>query len=743
MIRYRQPSTKETTPEFVCVSAVVPCATCWPIRFAGIISRFPARIFRRDWLLLLLIAALPSAFAAPVSYMMTGYVQGSGGGIGHGANVPFIWTVYADTSGITSTAPGQFQNPALSSVINFVGDENNVALTGVTVYLDANTGQLTFGSLTNGGIGFTSPQLTTWNLASLLGPLQGANVLIAGAITKSDGNTITLAGVANTGNGPSPTFQASSLSPTVSNVQNAAGNIAQGLPNAPIAQGSIFVIKGNALGPPNPSIAPEAFQTTTLSNASASVTVGGTSVNVPLYYTSWTQVAALLPSNVPTGTGTVTVTYNGQTSAPAPVTVVANNVGIFTLDYTGQGPGVVTFPDYTVVSAEKDASCGPPQTPCGSANPGDVLLLWATGLGPVNGSDISGAGLGQNMPNIPLTVWIGGVQAPVTYQGRSGCCIGEDQIVFTVPANAPTGCAVPLVVQIGSQISNNTVIPVANGSRNCTPTDPALASANLEQAVLAGPPLSVGFIGLVHYSGSGGSPGQDQAQFVFGEAVTLKPGIQPYFASWVDDQPVGSCLVYNNLNNVSFINSLVGLAGQVATFDAGSSFTIQGPGGNLNAAATSQTTISATGTYLVPGAYTVTGNGGANIGRLTATVDFPSLPTLVTPVNNATVTRSKGMTVNWTGGGGVVQIVVGACADSACDAGAQAYCTAPASAGTFTIPAWVLLALPASSSCGIVFSSASEEVPFTVPGLTVAYIQTYATVAGAGLGWGSGNFILQ
>ena len=241
------------------------------------------------------------------------------------------------------------------------------------------------------------------------------------------------------------------------------------------------------MGPSTISFAATAFQSTTLSNTSVAVTVGGTTVNALMYYTSAGQVAALLPSNTPTGTGTITVTYNGQTGAPAPITVVANNVGIFTIGSNGEGPGIVTYPDYSLVSAVKATKCGGPATSCGAANPGDTLILWATGLGPVSGNDATGAGLGQNMPSIPLTVWLGGVQAPVAYQGRSGCCIGEDQIVFTVPNNVPTGCAVPLLIQIGNQISNTTVMPVANGSRNCTPANAALASVDVEQAVTAGP----------------------------------------------------------------------------------------------------------------------------------------------------------------------------------------------------------------------------------------------------------------
>ena len=273
-----------------------------------------------------------------------------------------------------------------------------------------------------------------------------------------------------------------SAAPNIANVANAASNIGS---NFPIAPGAIFVVYGSGLGPSSISIAAAAFQSTSLSGTSVAVTSGTTTVNALMYYTSDTQVAALLPSNTPTGGATFTVTYNGQTSNQQPHGIASSNVGIFTIDSSGEGPGIVTYADYSLVSAVKAAHCGGPSTACGAANPGDTLSLWATGLGPVSGNDASGAGLGQNMPNVPVTVWLGGVQAPVAYQGRSGCCIGEDQIVFTVPNNVPTGCAVPLVVQIGSAantVSNSTVLPVATSSRNCTPSN----SVSVDTSQLAG-----------------------------------------------------------------------------------------------------------------------------------------------------------------------------------------------------------------------------------------------------------------
>jgi hypothetical protein len=114
--------------------------------------------------------------------------------------------------------------------------------------------------------------------------------------------------------------------PAITAVENAASNLDPRLPNAGIAQGAIFVVYGTSLGPANIAVAPAAFQSTTLSNTSVAVTVGGTTVDAPLYYTSAGQVAALLPSNTPTGPGTITVTYNNQASAKAPIRVVANNL---------------------------------------------------------------------------------------------------------------------------------------------------------------------------------------------------------------------------------------------------------------------------------------------------------------------------------------------------------------------------------------------------------------------------------
>jgi uncharacterized protein (TIGR03437 family) len=508
---------------------------------------------------------------------------------------------------------------------------------------------------------------------------------------------------------------AASAAPSINNITNAASGNLPGLPNAGIAPGAIFVIFGDSLGPAALAIAPTVFQSTNLSQTSVAVTVGGTVVNALMYYTSSSQVGALLPSNTPVGAGTITVTFNNQTSPSFPITVVANNLGIFTLTSNGQGVGIVTYPDFTLVSAAKASSCGPPITPCGAANPGDALTIWATGLGAISGDDASGSGLGQDMPGIPVQVWLGGVSAPVVYRGRSGCCVGEDQIVFTVPSGVPTGCAVPLVIQIDDQISNNTVMAVANGSRDCTPADPALASVNLEQAVMAGP-VTLLSIQLANN-------GPDKAKFQSFKVQAYTPGSQAFFSSYVDSTPLGTCLIQGaGLNSQSpAIQSFAGA-------DLGATVTIHGPNGVQVVASAPQSivTFDSSGSYVVAGDYTVSGTGGTDIGSFSASSTVSKLPTLISPTANQTVTvpRANGIPITWSTSGlsGNLKVLISGNNGSA---GVSVVCKVPASAGAFTIPPAVTLMLPSGPGSSVVLSPEAVAVPLVAAGLTVGEFNTH------------------
>jgi uncharacterized protein (TIGR03437 family) len=516
----------------------------------------------------------------------------------------------------------------------------------------------------------------------------------------------------------------------VSSVGNTASLIHPSLPNGAIAQGAIAVAKGKNLGPGSILVDNKTpFQNTSLGGTSVAIAVGGTTVAGLMYYTSFNQIGFLVPSNTPAGTGTVTVSYSGQPGAPSPIVITPSNVGIFTVTSDGQGAGIVTYPDYSLVSATKAANCGGVYTTCGAANPGDVLTIWATGLGPVNGSDSAGAGLGVNMSDLPLTIWLGSTQVKASYQGRSGCCIGEDQIQFTVPANAPVGCAVPLSVQIGNMISNSVTLAVAAaGSRTCTPSNPAFSSAMVVPLSTGSGPFSYAEIDLKRQDQNPGAVDKVEADFL---RFTVPAAVQPFIMSYVDALPPGSCQIYNNPNGQSDPPIVL-----VAGLDAGPQVSIQGPNGARNVAGGGgayNATLSADGTYLAAGNYTISAPGGADVPKFSAQLTIPAMPTLTSPTPDAAVstavTRSNGLTVTWTGGQAneIVQIEGFNATDNTYTAGADFVCSVPAAAGTFTIPPSVLLALPAGNFGGLVFRPMLTPVNLQGLGFTAAFAAAWYT----------------
>jgi hypothetical protein len=98
--------------------------------------------------------------------------------------------------------------------------------------------------------------------------------------------------------------------PYVSAVQNSASFSRR------VAQGSLFVAAGGGLGPSTIVQATASPLTTELGGTCVRIVVGTTTVSCPMVHSSATQAAAILPSNTPTGDGTIVVTYNGSFSSP-------------------------------------------------------------------------------------------------------------------------------------------------------------------------------------------------------------------------------------------------------------------------------------------------------------------------------------------------------------------------------------------------------------------------------------------
>jgi uncharacterized protein (TIGR03437 family) len=187
--------------------------------------------------------------------------------------------------------------------------------------------------------------------------------------------------------------------PAITGLANNYSYIQPGMPNYGIALGSIFDIFGTSLAGTTTPLQQVPLPAS-LSGVTISVTVNGAATHLIIYYLSLTQIVAILPSATPVGTGQITVADGSQTSAPASIQVVQSAFGLLTANGAGSGP-----------AAAFDASNGMASLDSNSAaNPGDAILLWGSGLGPVTGDDTQPQ-TPQNLTNIPVEVDIGGVAA--------------------------------------------------------------------------------------------------------------------------------------------------------------------------------------------------------------------------------------------------------------------------------------------------------------------------------------------
>ena len=411
-------------------------------------------------------------------------------------------------------------------------------------------------------------------------------------------------------------------------VLNAASNAYVGLPNSSIAQGSIFTIYGTNLGPsssPTPSFPLQPI----LGGVSIQVTSGGTTTNAIPIFVGPKQVNAVLPSNTPTGAATFTVTYNGQTSAPATFQVAASSFGIFTFDSRVPGLGIIT-----------DANGKPFLSLNSAAHPGDALVIWGTGLGPSPGDDGSAPPPQIDLTNLPVSVYVGTQKVTVTYRGRS-VFTGEDQINFVVPSGI-AGCYVPVAVQIGNIVSNFVFMPIAPAGQPCP--DPIQGIFDL-----LGPLGRIALSRSTMLGTSISTTDSGEAYFGFNSPLLRIP---------LFSLPVGTCIV----------SILVGEIRQAAlTFDAGPAITVSGPHGSqqltksaflYSAQLGGGSGATAQPLFLDAGAYTVSGSGGADVLPFSQNFTIPPPLTWTNQSDIAIVDRSATLDVGWSGGdpNGRVQI---------------------------------------------------------------------------------------
>jgi uncharacterized protein (TIGR03437 family) len=519
--------------------------------------------------------------------------------------------------------------------------------------------------------------------------------------------------------------------PTISAIANNYSFTLPGLPNYGIAPGSIFVIFGTNLNSHAfsgvQSSAMPGLQTT-LNGTSISVTVDGVTTQPFIYYTSATQVAAVLPSTTPAGPGTITVTNSGVPSATAPIQVVQSAVGILTQNQGGTGQATAQDPN----NGYSDLSF------TNSAKPGQLIALWGSGVGPdPNNNDYLYAQNKDNLTNIPMQIYIGGISATISYRGRSQFP-GLDQIFVTVPAGVTPGCAVSLVISSGGSLSgstsltsNSVSIPVAQNGGACSDSVSPFTATQLEN--LSGKAnVNVGVL----------SVGQVTAPSALGALSTTSTARGIFYgytqaqfdAAQAQIPSVGSCVI---------VPPTPAANAMPTGLDAGSTITLTGPSGQVPLAenpAGVYSPSSALASNFFPsagGTFTFTGTGGANVGAFSAAISLASPLVWTNAISISTVSRANGVTVTWSGGAPNSYVLISGSSSTSVSSQTTPLtvafdCIAPVSAGTFTVPPAVLQSLPAALVTNLTpptltVENAANPVLFSASGLDLGYVTSYVS----------------
>jgi len=518
-------------------------------------------------------------------------------------------------------------------------------------------------------------------------------------VTAVSGTSITLQfttfGVSGTASGPAVTA-----------VQNNYSEIPAGFSNSGIAQGALFIVIGSGLADPNAQAVLQSSAGSglpnTLNGASVKVTVNGTSTVPVFYYAIAGALGLVMPSNTPPGAGQITVTYNGQTSSPYTIQVVPTAMGFDAYYGTGSGLGVAT-----------NAATGVLYNYSNSIPPSTTVTLWGSGLGadPARDSKYVGAAFAINTL---AHVYIGGVDATILYQGASGFP-GLNQVNVTIPSSTPTGCNISLVGVTGAGIPTNfTTLPIGSGP--CT--DPAFGLTGSQLQTLSGQStVRTGFVGLSQSTSAAATGTTPQVADIAIGVFQSHTGS----SSAESSAPVsfGSCVVNQTL-------SATPGNGTTTALDAGA-ITVTGPTGTVALMGVPQQPgyyeMQLTSNFIPAsgGSFSFQGSGGKDVGSFTAPVVFSNpILTWTNQKASATVTRSAGQTVTWTGGASGTFVAIEGNSSSLSPAAYGSFtCFAPTNAGQFTVPGYVLAAMPAGSG-----------------ELTVANYSNFQTFSASGLDYG-------
>jgi uncharacterized protein (TIGR03437 family) len=227
--------------------------------------------------------------------------------------------------------------------------------------------------------------------------------------------------------------------------------------NQPLAAGSIASVFGSNLATFTAAASGTPLPTTL---AGATLQFNATQP-VPKFYASAAQINFQLPWELAgLSSAPLTDTVGGVSSNAETVNLATFSPGIFSTNQTGSGQGAVLIAD-TGGAVAAPVGMFPGSRPVVRGT--ESIEIFCTGLGPVTNQPPTGSAAGSSPLSLttatPL-VNIGGVPATVSFSGLAPGFVGLYQVNVQVPAGAPSGDAIPVVLSINGVTSNTVTIAV-------------------------------------------------------------------------------------------------------------------------------------------------------------------------------------------------------------------------------------------------------------------------------------------
>ena len=262
-----------------------------------------------------------------------------------------------------------------------------------------------------------------------------------------------------------PAATASAAAPVIQSVVNAASY------QPGIASATWIAIQGTGLATSTRVWAGGDFVSGTLPTALDGVKVTVNNKPAFVYFVSPTQINALAPDDTATGQVPVVVTNSQGTSNTVTSNKQTASPALFNYSQLGGR--------YSVTQAAATYELVAPPNTFGQtvrtvlAQPGENLILYATGLGPVASGQPTGqlVSVPSQITN-PIVVLIGGQRATVQYAGLIGSGLyqlnvvvpdlpsGDAPIVISINGTASTGAAFVPIQRVPGPVGNQTAPPI-------------------------------------------------------------------------------------------------------------------------------------------------------------------------------------------------------------------------------------------------------------------------------------------